>query len=250
MVSNFFGFSTVPVGLLFFLFPALAFANIQPSAPSTPGVKAVYTPGVYFSLVVLFLVSCFLLLRVSAMLRADLAYNQAQKFQSVGDLAQAITSLQTAIKLMPGEPLYTDELSLAVAQGAVSLAQSGHQTEAEEFMLQAQTLTDMTVAKNKVHLNYWKTRTRVFIALSALDGRFAALAEQALTQASKLAPTDAKVFYNLASLKYQLGKPEAALPLYQKTLELKPDLNAAAVDLASVSAILATRSAVLDSPQK
>ncbi|OGV95572.1 hypothetical protein A2W24_06770 [Microgenomates group bacterium RBG_16_45_19] len=242
MVSNFFGFSTVPVGLLFFLFPALAYVTVANHHPPTINLRPL-RPLQYLALLLLILVSGYSLLRVITLYRADRAYALGKRYADSQDLASALIPLQQAVKLFPSEPVYTDELALTSAKAALSLALVGDPTSAQPFADQAESLTDYTIARNPAHLNFWKTRARVFVALSTLDDRYAPMALAALETASTLAPTDAKIFYNLALLNSQLNHLEAAQSYYQKALKLKPNYPNAAIELASVSAALATLSA-------
>jgi tetratricopeptide (TPR) repeat protein len=84
---------------------------------------------------------------------------------------------------------------------------------------------------NKVHLNFYKTRIRVFVALSAVDPRYLDLTQKTLIEALKLAPTDAKLWYNLALLNDQLGNKTEALTLYEETIKLKPNYEVARMAL-------------------
>lgn len=242
MVSNFFGFSTVPVGLLFFLYPAIAFllarANHDSPLPHNP-IKT----SQYVLLAILLMTSSFFLLKLVNYYRADLAYAKGKAYNEAGDLTQALPLLQKAFSLWDNEPTYSDELALANAKAALSLASSNKLEDARLYAQQGVALSNLTLKHNQVHLNFWKTRARIFLALATLDGQYIAPGEQALIQAGILAPTDAKIFYNLGSLNHQLNNFEEAKKYYQKTLELKPDYAAAQSGLDDIIAFEATQSA-------
>jgi putative inorganic carbon (hco3(-)) transporter len=235
-VSNFFGFSTVPVALLFFLFPA--FAHIASSQQTidtryqTPVTRNGHTLSQKILLTLILILTGYWFLVTGNYLRADIAYNTGKKALDQGDLIPAINSLQTALSIR-SEPLYYDSLSLAVAQTAVSFAQTeAGASQAQQFAQKAVEYSQAAIGGNNVHLNFYKSQIRVFIALSAIDPQYVNAAQQSLVKAIQLAPTDAKLWYNLGLLYDQLDKKDVAQEIYEKTIDLKPNYEAARMSLA------------------
>jgi putative inorganic carbon (hco3(-)) transporter len=232
-VSNFFGFSTVPVALVFFLFPALAGVALAESEAEEAMVKPRPVDGGEWIIGGIILVVVMVLLgQVYRLYAADKAYAKGKKFADADRLAQAIPFLQEASVKLKNEPVYTEQLSLVAAKAAAVLQQSEQATEAAQMARQAAALSDKTMSLNKVHLNYYKTRARVFVYLSQVNPQYIETARDALVEALRLAPTDAKILYNLALLYDQTGDDETALQLYEETIKLKPNYEGARMSLA------------------
>ena len=243
-VSNYFGFSTVPVALLFFLFPALALILNSPD-PIPQSLKLnrelrIKNQESRIShlqtsfLVILFLTSGFLLLRLLSAYQADIAYAQGKRLGDSADLGGAIQSLQKAVKAVPNEPLYLDELSLDYTKAALSFQSSGDASQAAYIGSQAELLSNQVISMNHVHLNYYKTRARIFAALASINSQYIIKAQTALEEAIKLAPTDAKLWFNLGLLHEQIGQTDIAQNLYEKTLVMKPNYEAARQALGTI----------------
>ncbi len=111
-ISNFFGFSTVPVQLLLFLFPALTYLlsidkqNINPNKEIKPQIW----------LLLLITVSSFILLsKIHTLYSSDRLYTIGKSARQSRNYQTAIDALQQAVKKSPNEALYTDELGLAAS---------------------------------------------------------------------------------------------------------------------------------------
>ena len=63
--------------------------------------------------------------------------------------------------------------------------------------------------------------------LAQTDEKYYQDALETLLGASGLAPTDAKISYNLGILYYHLGQKSEAIKIMEKTVELKPNYEAA-----------------------
>ncbi|MCX6724650.1 MAG: tetratricopeptide repeat protein [Candidatus Shapirobacteria bacterium] len=60
-----------------------------------------------------------------------------------------------------------------------------------------------------------------------MDSEYNQEALKSLIRASELAPTDAKIAYNLGVLYAKLGQEETAIQVLEKTIELKPNYDQA-----------------------
>jgi putative inorganic carbon (hco3(-)) transporter len=225
-ISNFFGFSTLAVAQLFFLIPAISY-TLTTKDSKTPPTSNPYalTPMLTAYLIPLLLIS-FPLIKLTTLYIADQAYAKGKSALESGDLQTSIILLQQATDNVPSQPVYTDQLSLAYAQGAISLAHANQATAASALAQQAIDYSDATLSKNNVHLNFYKTRARVFVALSQLEPSLIDQALNTLQASITLAPTDAKLWYNLGLLHFQLNNLDLAHELLEKTLELKPNYPA------------------------
>ncbi len=231
LVTNFFGFSVVVVGLLFFLYPAFAFVLSQ-EENNTKGIahrnekKSLDWPQKIFTF---FFALCaiYFFLRLAQFWYADTLFAKGKKLNEVNQYNQAFGELQAAVQLNFSEPFYHDEL----AQSAASLAVAAHQQEEASLSAELTTLaiseSDQTLKISPWHLNFWKNRTRVFYTLAEIDESYYQEALSSLLKAAEIAPTDAKVFYNLAVLYGRLGQNQTAIETLEKTIQLKPNYEAA-----------------------
>jgi tetratricopeptide (TPR) repeat protein len=232
LVSNFFGFSVVIINILFFLFPAFAllFGNLLPAYtyrfPKEQGKVSHVTVSQWFSVAVVALFAAYSLFFLLRFWDADKAYALGSNLEHAGELATAYPSLQQAVNLLPSEPVFKDELSYTSAQLAVQLYQqqaSASAATAASLATQALSLSDEVLSEHPNNIVFWKTRIRIFYALSQLDQRYLPYAIKAAEKASELAPTDAKIQWNLGVLYGQNGQSDKALATLQKTIALKPD---------------------------
>lgn len=67
----------------------------------------------------------------------------------------------------------------------------------------------------------------MFYNLAQIDQKYYQDALETLLYASEIAPTDAKVFYNLGVLYHHLGQKNEAIKTMEKTIKMKPNYEAA-----------------------
>lgn len=227
LVTNFFGFSVVAVALLFFLFPALAVSLETPARRpkdrknALPGHELRRRLGVGFLL-------CFSLMVLRSVInywRADYFFAEGDKLSRVEQDISAVASLQKAVRLKSKEPFYRDALSVAAANAGAAQTDSG-------LIELAVRESDAVIRLNPYHLNFWKNRVRVFYTLAEIDEKYLEESLNALLKAKTLAPTDAKIYYNLALLYARFGQEDLAVETLLETVELKPNYDAARFALA------------------
>lgn len=158
---------------------------------------------------------------------ADAAFANAKKLADAGYVSQALPDFNKAIRLMPAEPLFHDGLADTAAKIALVLSQQAATDSARQFQDLALAESALALKLSPVNLNFHKSRIRVLFFLAQIDPDFYPQALDAIRQAISLAPTDAKLRYNLAILEQELGQTATAKLTLQKTLELKPDYAAA-----------------------
>lgn len=149
---------------------------------------------------------------------ADIAYNQADSYNSKNDYQTALSFAQTSHQLNPGEPLYTDKLATIYSELALS-------TENQEYADQAVNYSDLTITISPANINFWKQRAQDYLYLSGVDTKYFSLAITALVNAGKLAPTDPKIFYSLGQFYETASLTDQAIPYYQQAIELKPNYD-------------------------
>jgi len=234
LITNFFGFSVVAVALFFFLFPAMSMVLAKGKEVESKEVKetATLNRSQYLTIAIILLVTAYCLLTILRFWYADTLYAKGEKFNDAGQYDQAFNNLQDAVMLNPGEPFYQSELAEAAASLAVAVLKQDEATLSAELVDLAVSSSNKALEITPYHLNFWKNRTRVFYTLAEIDESYNQQALAALLQATELAPTDAKIFYNLGVLYAKLSQDETAIKTLEKTVELKPNYETARYALA------------------
>lgn len=234
LISNFFGFSVVIVNLFFFLIPLFFFELEHPyllkktfslgKVPEFPG-KAVYemTTGKVSLIIVLAIATLYFELYLLNFWIADQKYALGNNFDKIGEYTQAYKPLSEAVQMLPGEDLYRDELSVNLSTLALAYQQQSQTSQASEFEKQAKTLSDEVVANHPNNVVFFKSRTRVMYALSQINPAYLDESLKAITTAHELAPTDAKIVYNMALFYNQKKDNKKALELLDEAIRLKPN---------------------------
>ncbi|MDQ3008058.1 MAG: O-antigen ligase family protein [bacterium] len=239
-ISNFFGFSTVMVAVLYFLLPAMAVVitnsghqvkkTLSLTEKNSTNTKPILNTPAYVAVGAVAAVTLIGLFSVWTMWQADYAYAQGKQAINSQLLAEGVELLQRAVELSPNEPVFYDQLASTFAEISVGLAQNDQATASAQFAETALLDSDKALGLNSHHLNFYKSRARMFIVLSQLDDAYLAEASKTLRQSIELAPTDAKLEYNLALVELSSGNKEAAKAAFERTLELKPNYEAARVE--------------------
>lgn len=232
IITNFFGFSVVITSLFFFLFPAFAAATTgKPTLISSTNSKDV-SKKQWVSILLIILITSYLLLITYKYWLADKNYSLGEKYAKATQFDQAFLALQKAIKYRPSEPIYHDELALTSASLAVAAFKQNNATLSAQLTNYAISESDKALQISASNLNFWKNRTKVFYKMAEIDGQYLNQAFDALQQAAKLAPTDAKIKYNLALLYAAADQNEIAIKTLEETIILKPNYEDARLALA------------------
>ncbi len=234
-VSNFFGFSVVPIALFFFLWPAFSFSLTQPRIQARSRPRPYYSLSVSQSAAIFFvcLLTLYLLSQVINLWRADRIFNLGRNYIKTDQVQAGFDYLQQAVTLSPKEPLFRSEYAEAAAKMAYLYhSQATPAAELENQLInEAIANSDLVIQANPVHLNYWKSRIKVFTLLSLIDQKYQLPALEALTQAIALSPTDAKLYYNLGLTYSQLGQTGLAEQALIQAIDLKENYEASRFSL-------------------
>jgi len=224
LITNFFGFSVVAVALLFFLFPALA-SSISQSEHRDVLTIPLKIPQL-LTLSLLLPSSVYLLISIINTFQADLKYNLSKSQPS-------IELLESAVKLQPNQPLFLTQLAEQESKTAATiflqlenLPETAPQIQ-ERYQELAINHATQAVNMNQYNINLLKSKARVEIYLSNIDPKYQQQALDTLLQASLLAPTDAKLLFNIGILYQNLQKPDLAANSFKKAVELKPNYQEA-----------------------
>lgn len=229
-VSNFFGFSTVMVSTLMFIFFA-AFEIIQTKETENPNiaeVKLEFWDYTWISSIAL--VALFILINIFNIWQADYIFTRGKRLVEAGYLSQGAPYLQKAIDLRPGEAMFYDKFATTLGQAALIFAEQEKASETQSAAQSAIIMSNTTLELNPVHLNFYKTRARLLIELQLL-----AEAKKTIKDALILSPTDAKLVFNLASIEEALGNKEEAFRLFKQSVEMKDNYGTALNHLAELS---------------
>lgn len=234
IITNFFGFSTVMIGVLSFLFPAFLLAWKTPAeaenkkvAPAkkhlhkTQDAIELNLDGETFLFGLSGLVAFFFLIVIWGMWNNDRQMALAKRYFSEGQALKSYEIYESLTRSAPHEAVFWNEKSVLLAQLAVATKEEDP-TVASQLAKQAEDASNTTVELNPAQVNFWKSRARVFILLSALDTNQAVKALESLKVAEEKAPTDAKIIYNQALIYDSLGKAPEADIAFQKAIDLRP----------------------------
>lgn len=234
-ISNFFGFSTVVVGILLFLFPALAVIALRGKTAQTqklidlPQRNHSITLGIFTSLALIAIFSLAIIYRYWS---ADIDFTAGKSALREGQLREGFAKLEQAISKNPQEALFVDTLASEYASYAVQFAQAGQATTAAQLATESVGYIRKTLELNSRQLNYYKTSARSLILLSQFDDQYLQAAQEVLTSARGLAPTDPKIIYNLGLVEIGLGNQEEGISLLEETVKLKPNYDTVRAQLA------------------
>lgn len=237
-ISNFFGFSTVMVNVLMFWFMSIAALlaqsepSISPTAqPLSSNNTIQFDLGRMLGLSVVGLIALMMLYQTYQQWWADRLFVKAKQLYQSGQYELALDHFAAAISARPTEALYYDELAMDYGKLAVELDESGQATAATQLAETAIKASDYALTLNPRHLNFYKTRARIYIGLAQINPSYLQKAIETLESAIKLSPTDAKLYYNLALVQSANNDLTNSLVTLQKTVELKPDYLTARFEL-------------------
>lgn len=232
-ISNFFGFSTVMIGILFFLFPAFMVVYleensittlIEKSTKKTPTDESIIP---YIGVTLIGFTTVIVLGSIFRYWHADTLFSQGKSYLGIGEYAQGFNLLDKAIQENPEEAAYYDALADSYSQVVSQLHSQGEATMAGQLTQGALSLSAKALELNPAHLNYYKTQIRVYVNLANNDPSYLEKAVQTTRIAIDKAPTDPKLEFTLAQILKAQGKDQDALLSLERTVALKPNYESA-----------------------
>jgi O-antigen ligase/Flp pilus assembly protein TadD len=218
-VTNFFGFSVIPVYFLTILIAALPTGFVRDRS-TTDDIPSIIQYSVFMILALL------LLIYPLRLFYADYLYAQGKTYLDANRPSGAIPLLERALSYRPHEDLFMSSLGEAYALMAVGSAESKdtvQQARTGTYIDHALAAAAATKANNPWHLNYYKSRAKVYLTLATLDPKYNNLAKTELEQARTLAPTDPKLAYNLGLVDSRVNALDPAAQELKDAIRLKPD---------------------------
>lgn len=228
LVSNFFGFSVVIVNLYFFLIPAFVFTlagMLDPKKVLLFGDESriAISSLRWIFIATIMLASFFIIHTLFRYWQADTAFALGYNSDRTGDYQQGYVTLHEAVRLRSNEPIFQDELSFNDAVIATALAYEKDATSSAKVLNEATRVSNHLVATYPKNVVFWKNRVRLFYTLSQTDPKYLKTALYAIQRARELAPTDAKIAYNLGILYGQNNETQKAVETLAQTVRLKSD---------------------------
>lgn len=241
-LTNWFGFSTVMVSVLWMIYLAYLAAlelslkknskkgnQVSSHAKSTKKTKLKQRISLIqtISLVGVFIISAHLLLSILSTWQADYLYVKGKNYILAAEYQSGIEFLQRAIMLSPNEALFYDELAHSYALVAVELVKQDEVLSAQEYAEAAIEASNQTLTLNPHHLNFRQTRATIFSKLAQVDASYLEKAKQTLLEAQEMAPTHPKLIYHQGLIELSLGEDELAEQTFLTAIQMKPNYHEA-----------------------
>ncbi len=246
LITNFFGFSVVVVALLFSLLPSFAL-SLNTNHENEKKLKTnkykknnkINISTIKLIQILVVLATAFYgLIYIVNIWRADYFFAKGKNYSRANYLVQARELLSEAIIIRPNKALFHSQLAENDAKLALLYYQSTEATESAELIDQ---LTQSTLQHsqralelNPVHINLYKSVTKTLLYLQVIDSQYLQTTVNILEQAIMLAPSDAKLYYNLGLVHNQLGNKEQAVKYWEKAVSLKPNYAKVYIKLAKL----------------
>ncbi len=197
-VTNFFGFSVIPV-----YFTLILFAAMSSTLNQSPNHNSFKIPLYFYFVIPLILTYPF------SIYLSDKSYTLGKRYLDGGKVDKAIPLLQGAIKYRGGLDLFHATLGEAYALA-----------DQKELALQE---VDINQKLNPAHLNFFRSRAKVYLTLSTSDPDYYKQAAQEIENARVLAPSDPKLAYNLGLIYTRTNQLQLAEKELKDAINLKPN---------------------------
>lgn len=234
LVTNFLGFSVVIINLVMFLIPVFIFLlgkiiSENKTVAFTFGDKSqtkTISPLQWIWITGFILFALWMNIGLLIYRSADISYAYGNNLNKAGEFGQAYEYLENAVKTMPSENVYKDELAVNLAANSANLYAQKDSGNANALAQRAVVLSDEVISQNPNNVTYWKNRVRLFYTLASADSQnqseYLSKSLQAIDKAKELAPNDAKIAYNQGIMYGQAGDIEKAISLLESALKLRP----------------------------
>lgn len=222
LATNFFGFSVVVIGLLFFLYPAFALAiKFSPSEKSMKEDTNNLALGQNNLAFIPIILTLFLLFIIFRYWYADINYTSGKRNNDAGKFDVGQTYLLKATNLSSKEAIFWDELSKSSVGLSQALFEQDKNDLASQYSQKAIEESNRAINMAPANVNLKRSQVSTYIKLSPQNPNLLLNAREMLLKAIEQAPTDAKLYYNLGILYARIGDIEKSFEIFQKTIDLK-----------------------------
>ena len=220
LITNAAGFSVVIVSLYFFLLPVIS-NDCKPKHPTKNH------PRLKYFIPVLFILFFTLTKNIIYSYIADIYFARFESSNSRQEYQLAYQYISKSNILRPREPNYLMSLATATAKMAVL-------TKDQSYVDQAINLSSLVTKISPTNINYLKLQAQIYYYLSTIDTQYFIKTVESMLQASKLAPTDAKIPYSLGQFLESVELLDDAVYYYQQAIDLKPNYDHAYFTLGKI----------------
>ncbi|MBN1168868.1 O-antigen ligase family protein [Candidatus Woesebacteria bacterium] len=225
-ITNFFGFSVVPVNLMMFMLPAFSVGiETKESENGNTEIRDIGSSQ-KTTIAITAIVAFYLLISIFRYWNADVFYGQGKAHNDVGNSVKALEYLKKAVDISKKEAVFWSELSEANLNLGLRLAEAEDQ-RAIQFFDEAIKASSTAVNLAEKDVNIQRKRASMYIKLSTFDPNQLLIARDVLIKTIELAPTEAKLWYNLGLVYARAGDIQKAKETLEKTIEMKPDYEKA-----------------------
>jgi O-antigen ligase len=232
LITNFFGFSVVLIGLLFFLFPALAITLATSDRQNRTYKKPSITQIV--PIIVLLITIAYLLLTTGRYWYSDYLYSKGKTYNNSSLQDKAISVLANAESISPYEPLYHNELAQSLSDLAISYEENHETTSAGQLAKVATEESKIALELAPYNINLRRSSAGIFVRLSEINPDYLQNAIKILEDTLPLAPTDPKTHFQLGLNLARTGRVDEAIKRINEATSMKPDYKDARLALAII----------------
>lgn len=220
LVTNFFGFSVVPVQILFYLYPAMSVALFKEEEIIK---KEKILPKTNQKLISWIIAAggAFLIFITCRYWYTDILYNYGLNYNKVNRQDLAVSYLNRAIGYEPNQSLYYAEIAKSYVGLALAYDQEKMSTMAAQLTEAAIENSVKSVNLSPANVNLKRVEFGIFAMLTSIDPNYLLDARDILEVAVKQAPTDAKIHYSLGSVYSRTGQKDLALRTLKETVDMK-----------------------------
>lgn len=230
LVSNFFGFSVVATSVLTFLIPGLVVTSYKPTVKNFSDKPKL--SDFVFSFVVVIVLS-FIISKILMYWYADTLYSKGRNLNTQSDFTNASESLIKSISLQPNQAIYYNELAKSYYEIAGIVG-----TEDQEIYNQLKNSSieqsEKAIELSPFNMNIRRNNASMYLALAEVEPALLAEAANSISKSIELAPTDAKLYYNLGLIFAKTENFEEATKTLALTIEMKPNYRDARLALGLV----------------
>ncbi len=234
LVTNFFGFSVVPVNLLFYLYPAISVVLSSEDKEEKKENNQKSIPFQKVSLFILSAITLFLLNSIGHYWLADLNFAKAKRLNDAGYYSKAREYLIKAVKYSSKEAIFWSELS----ENSTDLSIVSKETKDEENSnkLVESSITELKTSERLSSKNIGVLRqiVSIYIKLSQIDIDYLYKAKDYLEKIIELSPNDAKLYFNLGIIYANSTDTQKAIEIMEKAIYLKENYKQARTSLATL----------------
>lgn len=230
LVTNFFGFSVVPIQLEFFLFPAIAIVIAESEIKNQEFRIGKVSQPQKIAITTTIVLALLLIIQIGKYWYSDFLFATGKGYNTLGKPDVATKYLTRATKLSPKESLfYGDPYGLASSYVNLALAFDKEKDATQVAQLSTLAIAEINkaISLSPANVNYKRVEFGIYVMLSGIDPNYLVNARDALVATIAQAPTDAKLYYNLALIYARTGQSGEAIKILQETIRLKANYKEA-----------------------